>query len=186
MAKKKRKKDTRTPAEKAEHRRQNLMTEEEWEKRDEVERIYQVRNARNNRTLFVQVVVSLEFFVNLYWFSLLAFGYDGFAYIIPLVNMVLAIAGVLECFGMLYKERMTLTLTYYGTIISALISIAIIVVTLLGGKDILFPFFASAYYGEGVFAVMLVLQILAIRKVLRIRNRRDEDYEHYVDLVSNK
>lgn len=186
MAKKKRKKDTRTPAEKAEHRRQNLMTEEEWAKRDEAERIYEVRSARNNRTMFIRYALSIEFFVSLYWFCILAYGFDGLGYLAPLGFMILSMAGLFECFSMLYKERSALPITYYGTIISALLSIAVIMVTLLGGESIFFPFFSSAYYGVGLCAILLAMQALVIWKVLRIRKYRDESYEQYVDLVSNK
>lgn len=172
---------------KRERRYRNLIStdREFWKKRDHNERELKLRNAKNTRMLFIRYAVSILFFVNLYWFSMLFLSNGGVLSVVPVIQIVLFGAAALETFWTLYRESDYLAVTRWVTVLSMIIDATVVTVTLSLGKGLFFPFFSTGYVGAAAVALALVLKLGVVCKVLRVRDRRDKAYDRYVALVSD-
>ena len=184
MAKKKKARKHIPTAEEVQNRRK-IMSDEEWEQRQHNERQLQLRNAKNTRFMFVRYASSALFFANLYWASLVVMAQGVTpAIAVPALNALGFLVAVLECFRILHKDTDFLEKTLYISGASVGLDLITVTVTLLLGENTFFPFFSSGLVGIAFVAACLAIKLVIVRKVLRVRDRRDKAYDRYVELLS--
>ncbi len=184
MAKKKKKARRHVPTPEEVQRRRNIMSDEEWERREENERKLKLRNAKNTRFMFVRYASSAMVFINLYWAALIVISGFTWAIAVPAIQMLGFIVAVLECVQILHRNSDYLKKTFYIACASIAIDLAVVGVTFLLGKDIFFPFFATGTVGAAVVLVCLAVKLVIVRKVLRVRDGHDKAYDRYIELLS--
>lgn len=183
-AKAKAKRRAHVPTPEEVQRRRKVMTDEEWDKRQENERKLKIRSAKNSRTMFVRYMSSVVFFINIYWLALLSGNGFTNVMIVPAINVLCFAAAAVETFTILSKDSCYLKVTHYACVASILLDAFVLLVTPLWGKDVFFPFFSSGIVGAVVCALMVTLKLLIVRKVLRVRDCKDKAYDRYLELLS--
>ncbi len=184
MAKKKKKARAHIPTPEEVQRRRNIMSDEEWERRELNERNLKIRNAKNTRFMFVRYGASAMAFINLYWAALIVFGGFTPAIAVPVAQMAGFVVVVLECVRILHKQSDFLKATFYIACASMIVDLIVVGVTLLLGKDVFFPFFSTGTVGVAFVLVCLAVKLVIVRKVLRVRDGHDKAYDRYIELLS--
>lgn len=149
---------------------------------DGFKREQSIKTAKWNRFMLIRYLDAGLFFVGLYWlFMLLAFQ-PSFAAVVPLLEVVLALAVMVEVFTTLSREVEYLKWSHRALIASCAVSTVALVATLAVGEK-LFPFFSSKMVGAIFCAALIAVKLIIIYRIVLVRDRRDKRYALYQKIL---
>lgn len=146
---------------------------------DEFKREQSVKTAKWNRFMLIRYLDAGLFFVGLYWlFMLLAFQ-PSVAAVVPLLEIVLALAVMVEVFNTLSSEVEYLKWSHRALVASCAVSLVALVATLVMGEKLFFPFFSSKLVGAIFCIALIAVKLIIIYRIVLVRDRRDKRYALY-------
>lgn len=146
---------------------------------DEFKREQSIKTSKWNRYMFIRYLDAGLFFAALYWAFMLIALNPGPAVAVALIDLLVALAVMVEMFTVLSRNTEYLVWSHRLLIVSSAISVVSAVVTLVAGQQLLFPFFSSAGVGAVFCLILLAIKLVIIRSIVRIRDRRDKRYALY-------
>ena len=150
---------------------------------DGFKREQSIKTAKWNRFMLIRYLDAGLFFIGLYWlFMLLAFQ-PSFAAVVPLLEVVLALAVMVEVFTTLSREVEYLKWSHRALIASCAVSAAALVATLAVGEKLFFPFFSSKMVGAIFCAALIAVKLIIVYRIALVRDRRDKRYALYQKIL---
>lgn len=146
---------------------------------DEFKHEQSVKTAKWNRFMLIRYLDAGLFFVGLYWLVMLLAFRPGAAAVVPLLEIVLALAVMVEVFSTLSHETEYLVWSHRALIVSCLVSAVALVATILAGETLFFPFFSSKMVGAIFCAALIAVKLVIIHRITLVRDRRDKRYALY-------
>lgn len=145
---------------------------------DAFKREQSVKTAKWNRFMLIRYLDAGLFFIGLYWALMLLAFQPGIAMVVPVLEIVIALAVMVEVFTTLSSETEYLVWSHRVLVASCALSAVTLAATVLVGEQLFFPFLSSKMVGA-MFCVALIAVKLIIQRIVLVRDRRDKRYALY-------
>ena len=142
-----------------------------------------VRGARSNRFMLVRYLSAALFFLSVSWLTML-FVLHSWGALVPLFCAATSAVALVECMVAAARDGERLK---YGEVlyrISTVVALAAAAITLVAGKDVLFPFQSSPWFGVAFCANYLAGDAIILVRLKKIREHTDKRYAYYERISS--
>lgn len=146
-------------------------------------RAQSIKTAKWNRYMLIRYLDAGLFFIGLYWAFMLMAIAPSAAVIVPAIELVVALAVMVEVFTVLSRGTEYLVWSRRMLTASCAISAAAAVLTIAIGPQLLFPFFNASWVGAALCFALMIIKLIIIRCILRVRDRKDKRYASYVQAL---
>ena len=145
---------------------------------------YAVRGARSNRFMLVRYLSALIFFLNISWLTIL-FVARSWGIVVPLVGFAASGVALIECMVSVSRdhERLKYAEVFYPA--SAVMYVLAAVITLVAGKDLIFPFLSEGIYGVALCVFCIAVEAIVYRRLWKIRHHTDKRYARYAQVSAD-
>lgn len=156
------------------------MTNKEMERVESLRKTNAIKTMYYTRYFMVRYVVTLFFFVNLYWGVTLYLSNAISAMLVPITLGIFAAFGMWEQFRMYTTEQKEAKKTklFFKTTIAANSCLALL--TLVGQSQMLYPFFnqnfSTRMFILGILALGALLSFWMLVKISRIDTNKDRQF----------
>lgn len=146
---------------------------------DAFKREQSVKTAKWNRFMLIRYLDAGLFFIGLYWALMLLAFQPGIAMVVPVLEIVIALAVMVEVFTTLSSETEYLVWSHRVLVTSCALSAVTLAATVLVGEQLFFPFLSSKMVGAMFCVALIAVKLIIIHRIVLVRDRRDKRYALY-------
>lgn len=141
---------------------------------------------RLSRYTFLRYMISIEFFIFLYWIISDILSKNFYGIILPLSLAFLMIYISKEIFFIIKNQKDEKIISIIKIFKLSLLILSITFIGLIINHELVFPYLNSKGFSLGLISIVILIMILSLKNALKIRDKKDKIYKRYKEYESKQ
>lgn len=146
--------------------------------------LQRLRAARSTRFLFIRYSTATLTLLDIFWFGILAM-LGSPVCLLPLVAIVVSVITVVEQTKSLDRDDDSMPITELYAKVALLTDGLVVLMTVIVGSNVFFPFFASPAVTFVAVGTAAALRVTLLAKLGRISRHTDRGYDYWTKVVES-